>query len=152
MKNETTNTRKTVLQPDGKSPVDKTSRSATKDGTVSMRRRKLLKGLGAVPVVITLHSGAAMAASSTGACVGPRGLAPQGCLTGTGGDHDNFLRTLVNPDGTVPGWDQSITYPGYDPGSDANQCLVSVDENGVVITNEVIDERVVLISCWNSFT
>ena len=54
--------------------------STAQDNAALMRRRSLLKGLGAAPLVVTLHSGAAMAASSTGACVGKRGLDPDGCV------------------------------------------------------------------------
>jgi hypothetical protein len=98
-----------------------------------------------------------MAASSTGSCVGKRGLDPDGCVAGTAEDHDSFLRVEVGTNGKPV--DDRFTYgsdgkhPYYDnQESDRNLCLVSVDADGNIHTDRVEDENVVLTSCWTSFT
>lgn len=152
MKNEITNTSKPALQSSEQAPVEKASSSTSRDNATLMRRRSLLKGLGAAPLVITLHSGAAMAASSTGSCVGKRGLDPDGCVAGTAEDHDSFLRTKVDPSGKVEGWSNNVKHPYYDnKENDRNLCLVSVDADGNIHTDRVEEENVVLTSCWTSF-
>jgi len=151
MKNEITNTGKPALQSGEQAPKDKTSKSKTQDDATLMRRRRLLKGLGAAPLVITLHNGAAMASSSTGDCIGDRGLQPEGCVAGTADDHDSFLRATVGTDGIPDGW--SEPHPDYDPANpDKNQCLLSVDQDGNIDVDVVYSDSVVTNSCWCSFT
>ena len=156
MKNEITNTGKPALQSGEQAPKDKTSKSKTQDDATLMRRRRLLKGLGAAPLVITLHNGAAMASSSTGGCVGQLKptLPDDGCVAGTPEDHDSFLRTTVTTDGRVigHGWDANEKHPYYTPGSDRNQCLLSVNQDGDIHVNAVYDDSLVTNSCWCSFT
>ena len=154
MKNEITNTSKPALQSSEQAPVEKASSSTSRDNATLMRRRSLLKGLGAAPLVITLHSGAAMAASSTGSCVGKRGLEPDGCVAGTAEGHDSFLRVEVGSNGKADGysWDTNGQHPYYDSQeSERNLCLVSVDADGNIHTDRLEDENVVLTSCWTSF-
>jgi len=156
MNNEINNTGKPAQQSSEQSPDDKSSLSTAQDNTALMRRRSLLKGLGAAPLVVTLHSGAAMAASSTGACVGKRGLDPDGCVAGTAQDHDSFLRVEVDDNGRASGYtwgEPNEKHPFYvknlEP--DRNQCLVSVDAEGNIHTDRLEEDRVVLTSCWTSF-
>ena len=154
MNNEINNTGKPAQQSSEQSPDDKSSLSTAQDNTALMRRRSLLKGLGAAPLVVTLHSGAAMAASSTGACVGKRGLDPDGCVAGTAQDHDSFLRVEVGRNGKADGytWGNNNQHPYYDPQeNERNQCLVSVDAEGNIHTDRLEEDRVVLTSCWTSF-
>mgnify|MGYP001824483207 CR=1 FL=1 len=154
MNNEINNTGKRAQQSSEQSPDDKSSLSTAKDNAALIRRRSLLKGLGAAPLVVTLHSGAAMAASSTGTCVGKRGLDPDGCVAGTAQDHDSFLRVEVGNNGKAEGyhWDTNGQHPYYDPQeSERNQCLVSVDADGNIHIDRVKEDRVVATSCWTSF-
>ena len=159
MRNKTTNKGKPAQQSSEQSSVDKTSVSTAQDNAALIRRRSLLKGLGAAPLVMTLHNGAAMAASSTGGCVGDRGLAPKDCVAGTSGDHDSFLRVEVDvvteADGTVvgivDGWDDPHPLFSSDE-PEKKLCLVSVDEFGNIDKNTVNPLRVTTNSCWCSFT
>jgi hypothetical protein len=150
MKNEINNTSKPVLQLDAQSSEDNDS-NVIQDNASLKRRRSLLKGLGAAPLVMTLHSGAAMAASSNmGDCVGKRGADPQGCVSQE--NHDNFLRTKVDRSGKVEGWSHDIKHPYYDnQNNDENLCLVSVDADGNIHIDRVKEDRVVATSCWTSF-
>jgi len=151
MKNETTNTRKTVLQSDERAPVGKASSSTTQDNTALMRRRRLLKGLGAVPLVITLDSGAQMAAqSNVGGCVGPQDITPTGCVA----TPDKWLRSeVLHSNGKDTNGIKNKLYDNSASGD--NLCLVSVDSNGDVMTdgNHYVNDtsRVVTTSCWASF-
>jgi len=149
MKNDITNTSKPILQPDEQAPVDKTSRSTIQDNATLMRRRSLLKGLGAVPLVMTLHSGAAMAAKSNDitSCRGPQpqGDTPKGCVT----DHDNYLRVKLDPNGKV----ENVKHKLYDPSKNKEDfCLVNVDADGKILPIDEFDEELVVTgSCWTSF-
>ena len=162
MKNEINNTSKSVLQPDEQSSDDKSSLSTAQDNTALMRRRSLLKGLGAAPLVVTLHSGAAMAASSVGGCVGhptPPNTETAGCRAGTAGDHDDLLRVVVDEDGMADDYYFSETSDGSHPyfdseNSEKNLCLVSIDTSGnTYVTNksEVELGSLTTNSCWASF-
>ena len=65
MKDEITNTGKPAQQPAEQTPVDKTLNVVLHDGTTLERRRSLIKkGIVAVPTVITLQSGMAVAGSN----------------------------------------------------------------------------------------
>ena len=159
MKKEIDNTSKPVLQSDEQVLVDKTSRTTTQDNASLMGRRRLLKGLGAAPLVMTLHNGAAMAASSTGGCVGqapPPDTDTNGCVAGTAGDHDSFLRVEVDRSGKAEGfnWGANGQHPYYDnQENDRNLCLVSVDaETGEIHTDRVDTSMLTTNSCWTSFT
>ena len=152
MKNEINSTSKPVLSSDENSSDDNTSRSKIQENDTLMRRRSLLKGIGAAPLVITLHSGAAMAAKSNhlDGCVGKRGEDPKGCVSQE--NHDNFLRTKVDRSGKVEGWSHDIKHPYYDnQNNDENLCLVSVDADGNIHIDRVKEDRVVATSCWTSF-
>jgi hypothetical protein len=156
MKNKITNTGKPDLQSDEQPPVDKVPAPTTRDNAALMRRRRLLKGLGAAPLVITLHNGAAMAASSTVSCVGKQGFDPDPCVAGTAEDHDSFLRVTVNENGRADGYtwgEPNDKHPGYikNQEPDRNQCLVSVDADGNIHTDRLEEENVVMTSCWTSF-
>ena len=158
MKNEITKTSKPVLQSDEQAPVDKTSKSISQDNAILMRRRRLLKGLGAAPLVMTLHNGAAMAASSTGGCVGqlPPPDEADRCVAGTGTDHDSFLRVEVDVENDckvdLPGWTEPHPYCVDNPDPERNLCLVSVDpETGDIDTNTVDTSMLTTNSCWCSF-
>ena len=163
MKNEINNTSKSVLQPDEQSSDDKSSLSTAQDNTALIRRRSLLKGLGAAPLVVTLHSGAAMAASSTGGCVGTQttDVLLNGCRANDGTDHDSFLRVEVGPSGRPVNPNFNYDTPGgkhpyWDDSSqesrDRKWCLVSVDAEGKTMDYNSVDPlQLTSNSCWTSF-
>ena len=156
MKNEINNTSKPELQSDEQSSDDNASRSTIQDNATLKRRRSLLKGLGAAPLVMTLHRGAAMAAKSNhlDGCVGTRGADPKGCVSPE--NHDNFLRVKVDENGMADGYYFTETLDGshryYDSdNSEKKLCLVSVDADGYIHDDRVEEDRVVVTSCWTSF-
>ena len=161
MKNEITNTSKPALQSGDQAPLEKASSSTSRDNATFMRRRSLLKGLGAAPLVMTLHNGAAMAASSTGGCVGtqPIDIEQNGCVAGSAGDHDSFLRVEVGTEGNTLGkadgydWGASGKHPYYkEQDKNRNLCLVSVDAEGNIDKYSVESDSFTTNSCWTSFT
>lgn len=164
MKKEIDNTSKPVLRSDDQAIVDKTSTTTTQDNASLMGRRRLLKGLGAAPLVMTLHNGAAMAASSTGGCVGTQtidDIENNGCRSGIGADHDSFLRVEVGKEpglmlGRAEGYDWGVNgkHPYYkESDKEKNLCLVSVDaETGEIHTDRVDSSMLTTNSCWTSFT
>jgi hypothetical protein len=158
MKKEIDNTSKPSLHSDEQARVNKNSKTTTQDNASLTGRRRLLKGLGAVPMVMTLHSGAAMAAKSNNleGCVGPQNGTPEDCVA----EHDNYVRSVVvHPSGKDA---EGIINPLYN-NSEAERhkklCLVTVDEKGDPIIDEnnertyVVEplDRVVTTSCWTSF-
>ena len=163
MKKEIDNTSKPVLQTDEQVCKDDNSTSTVNDNTRSMQRRRLLKGLGAAPIVMTLHNGAAMAASSSN-CIGhqePPDIDANGCIEGTAEDHDSFLRVEVGKEegpmlGRAEGydWQPSGRHPYFkEQYKDRNLCLVSVDaETGEIHTDRVEPSMLTSNSCWASFT
>ena len=159
MNNEIINTGKPAQQSGEQEPEDKASMPTTQDNATLIRRRNLLKGLGAAPLVMTLHSGAAMAAQSNMACRGDGLTLTEIERTGIGcvdeATNDSYLRTKVGVDGKVDGWSANVKHPYYsddDKKNGENLCLLSVDQNGVIDVDEVHSDGVVTTSCWCSFT
>ena len=114
-----------------------------------MQRRRLLKGLGAAPMVITLHRGAAMAAKSNDitSCRGPQGDTPKVCVEE--GQAHNYVRVKLGPNGKI----HNVRHKAYEPSkSNEDVCLVNVDADGNILPIDEFDpELVVTGSCWTSF-
>ena len=152
MKNEITNSGIPAQQSTAQASVDKVTSSTKQGDSTLMRRRRLLKGLGAAPLVITLKCGADIAADSSMRCVGLVSEADtDACVLP--GNEDDYLRVSVNTDGTVDGYGDDI-HTLYELGSDKTQCLVSVDASGDIkfTESEYDPNSLATNSCWCSFT
>jgi hypothetical protein len=154
MKNKITNSRKPALQSSVQAPVDKASKSTTQDHATLIRRRSLLKGLGAAPLVITLHSGAAMAAQSNiGHCIGPNDVEPTGCVKKA----DRWLRVEVDKqngtvDSDIYGTLEHSLYSDEPSEKNDNLCLINVTSDGDILPVDSHDPMLVATtSCWTSF-
>ena len=156
MNKEISNTGKPVQQSGEQEPEDKASMPTTQDNATLIRRRNLLKGLGAAPLVMTLHSGAAMAAQSNNLerCVGPQNGTPDDCTA----VKDNYLRSeVLGTDGRDANGIKNDLYSNTPSEANKKFCLVSVDTEGKVWiddnNNKYVNDstRVVTTSCWTSF-
>jgi hypothetical protein len=150
MKKEIDNTSKPVLQTDEQACKDNQSKSTDQSKARSMQRRRLLKGLGAAPMVMTLHSGAAMAAKSNDitSCRGTRGGdTPKVCVEE--GHKDNYVRVKLGPNGKI----DNVRHKAYEPSKpNEDVCLINVNANGDPLPiDEFNPDLVVTGSCWASF-
>ena len=109
-------------------------------GRAFASRRTIIKGLtSAVPIVMTVGCGKAMANASSFQCITAPVQEPVECIDSQDyPDGDGWLRTATPQNGTTT------------TDTEAQQCLVYVDQDGTQVSSRT-DGLPVTLSCYSSF-
>lgn len=162
-----------MLSVNGHTNSGNTTMSEHKEQQPDINRRRILRGLGGAPVIMTLSNGAHSAVASQLACIDKNASALQAGLDTAGADAngrycvpstDPSLRAIVPPrdgvydtgDGTpvrsVPG-DSIENPPGTITDYSNQHCAFYVDQNGGFAGyTPAAGDAPVTASCYTSFT
>ncbi|HIJ84463.1 MAG: hypothetical protein HW380_1748 [Magnetococcales bacterium] len=152
-----------VFQPIGSEGAAPDTNQTAPDAARLVRRRLLLKGIAAgVPAIVTLQSGAALAATSiTPQCITPNGPSFAGqprCLTATAAGTSVWVYKIDNdtvwgggtPDGPCAGGQYGAVYVDNDGAINTSSPNYGAT-NTTTNTQPVAGYYAITKSCWSSF-